>query len=169
MLNKIRWEEFIKIVSPQYYVLFVTSYNDRVNLTGISWYTIVSWEPPMIMVSIRNSRYGYELVKKNPEFVICFPSEVLKQSAIMCGKKTGRETDKVKEGGFKLIPANKIKVPLIADSTACIECKLKNEVVAGDHIILIADVLECHGDFDLIKHVYTTAYTDFYVLDFEGK
>jgi len=169
MLKRISWNEFIKIASPQYYVLFVTSAKEKINLTGISWYTIVSWEPPMVIVSIRDSRYGYELVKENPEFVICFPSEQQMRSAIMCGKKTGRNVDKVTEGKFELIPATKVKVPLIAKSTACIECKVNKEIVAGDHIIIVGDVLECHGDFDIPKHVYTTGYTDFYVLDHKGK
>lgn len=169
MLKKIKWNEFIKLVSPQYYVLFVTSSGDKVNLTGISWYTIVSWEPPMVMISIRESRYGYGLVKENPEFVVCFPSEKQMSSAILCGKKSGRFVDKVKEGKFELIPATKIKVPLIGGSTACLECKVNNEVPAGDHMILLGDVLECHGDFELAKHVYTTGYTEFYVLDHSGE
>lgn len=39
MLKKIDWEDFIKISSPQYYVLLVTLAENRVNLTGISSYT----------------------------------------------------------------------------------------------------------------------------------
>ncbi|OGF68048.1 MAG: hypothetical protein A2Y62_09380 [Candidatus Fischerbacteria bacterium RBG_13_37_8] len=168
MLEKIKWNDFIKIISPQYYVLFVTSDGTNTNLTGISWFTIVSWDPPMVIISIRNSRYGYELVKKNPEFVVCFPSEEQIVPAEMCGRKSGRDVDKVAEGKFELLPAAKVKVPLIADSTACLECVLKNEVIAGDHVILLAEVVECHGDFNLAKHVYTTGYTEFYSLDYSG-
>jgi len=38
MLKKTDWEDFIKIGSSQYYVLLVTSAENRVNLTGISSY-----------------------------------------------------------------------------------------------------------------------------------
>ena len=168
MLKTISWGDFIKIMSPQYYVLLVTSDGKRTNLTGISWFSIVSWEPPMAIVSIRDTRFGYKLLQKNHEFVICIPSEEQQEAAIMCGKMSGSKVDKVKQGNFRLLQATKIRVPLIDKSTACIECQVNMEIPAGDHRIILADIVECHGDFDKIRHIYTTAYSTFYALDFSG-
>jgi flavin reductase (DIM6/NTAB) family NADH-FMN oxidoreductase RutF len=169
MLEKIDWEEFIKISSPQYYVLLVTSAENKVNLTGISWFSIVSWEPPMVMFSIGEARFGYELLKKNPEFVISFPSKKQEKGAILCGHKSGRSTDKVKEGGFRLRKADIVGVPLIDESTACIECRVEKELPVADHVIVVGRVVACHGDFDNPYHIYTTSYTSFYSLDFSGR
>ena len=169
MLKTISWEDFVKISSPQYYVLLVTSAEGQTNITGISWFSIVSWSPPLVMLSIGGSRYGYELLKKNPEFVICLPAKAQEKSAVLCGQKSGRTSDKVKEGAFTLNTALKIKAPLIENSTACIECRLEKEMAAGDHMLVAAKVLACHGDFDRAAHVYTTSYSEFYALDFTGK
>ncbi len=169
MLKKISWIDFIKISSPQYYVLLVTSAGGHTNLTGISWFSIVSWEPPLLMLSIRNSRYGYELLKENPEFVVCFPAAGQQEAAVMCGQKSGRDVDKVKSGGFELVPATRVSAPLIQGSTACLECLKRNEISVGDHQLVVAEVLACHGDVERTAHVYTTSYNRFYNLDFSGK
>jgi len=169
MLEPISWEEFIKISSPQYYVLLVTSAEGRTNLTGISWFSLVSWTPPLVMLSVRSSRFGYKLLRQNPEFVVALPSADQQAAAAMCGRKSGSRTDKVKEGGFTFQPATKISAPLLAEATACLECRIKNEIEVGDHQLILAEVLACYGDWERSAHVYTTSYERFYSLNHERK
>ncbi len=169
MLKEISWQEFVKISSPQYYTLLITSYEKKINLTGISWFSIVSWQPPMIIVSIRSSRYGYELLTKNPDFAIAFPAKKQQTGAISCGQVSGRDTDKLQLTGFSLRPASKINGYLLEEAAAVIECSKANEFSAGDHQLILADVLAMHGDFENSAHIYTTSYTEFYPLSYEQK
>jgi len=108
-----------------------------------AWCSRVSWSPPMIMVSIAPSRYTLELIRWTKEFAINLVGESLEDAAYgVFGTKSGRYVDKFKESGVKMGRARSIKAPIIEDSTLVLECRLVKEVEAGDHVIVIGEVVD---------------------------
>lgn len=108
-----------------------------------AWCSRVSWSPPMIMVSIAPSRYTLELIRWTKEFAVNMVGESLEDAAYgVFGTKSGRYMDKFKESGVKMGRARSIKAPIIEDATVVLECRLVKEVEAGDHVIVVGEVVD---------------------------
>lgn len=114
----------------------------RHNLMTASWVSQVSFRPPLVMVSIAPERYTYELLTANGEFVVSILAADQQQLAEFCGSRSGRDVDKVKELGLKTAPAQKVKVPLLADCVANLACRVVSIHPAGDHVLFVGEVIE---------------------------
>ena len=115
------------------------------NPMTIGWGTIgIIWGLPVFTVLVRPSRFTFSLMEGHGEFSVNVPTEDLKKEVALCGSKSGRDTDKIKECGFTLITSAEIKVPCIEECVIHYECKtihrnnvinaaLDPEIVAGSY------------------------------------
>ena len=69
---------------------------ERPNIITIAWTGTICTNPPLVYVSIRPSRYSYELIKDSKEFVINLTTDKLAKETDFCGVKSGRDFDKFK-------------------------------------------------------------------------
>lgn len=120
--------------------VFVTSIgkNKNINVMSASWIIPVSINPPLTALSIRPERYTYALIKETENFAINIPDYSLKDAIFICGRYSGRTTDKFKKANLTPIPPHKIEAPLIKECIAHIECSLEKiiEIQADHHIVL---------------------------------
>ena len=120
--------EYSNVINKAYDpgIFLTTGYEGKVNSMVIGWGTLgVIFEKPMFLVYVRNNRYTHELLDKNPEFTINVPINGVDKKALMiCGGKSGRDTDKIKEAGLTLVESDKISVPGIKEMPLTIECKV---------------------------------------------
>ncbi|MBC7098240.1 flavin reductase family protein [Candidatus Bipolaricaulota bacterium] len=159
MLREIPWEEAIKLASPYPYALALTvDKKGKPNAMGLGWWSYVSWEPPMIAIAVGPERYSYECLECCGEFVLCFPAEDQGKGAWYCGTVSGRGREKLAEAGLKTIPAKVVRPPLIEGATVCYECRVREHVPTGDHVLFIADVVAIHGEPTRPKHLYSIGY-----------
>ncbi len=100
--------------------------NDKVNSMTISWGNIgFEWKKPIFTVLVRKSRYTHEIIEKETEFSVSIPfKDDFKSALALCGSKSGRDMDKVKESGLSLKEGEKIKVPSIEGCEMVYECKI---------------------------------------------
>ena len=71
------------------------------------------------------NRFTKAQLEKNPEFTINIPfGDVDKKILGICGTKSGREFDKIKEANLTLLEPNKISVPGIKELPLTLECKV---------------------------------------------
>ena len=104
----------------------------------------VNLEPPMVGISIRPSRYSYEWIKRSKEFVVNLPSEEMVRGADACGILSGKEVDKFAFMGWNPVPAQVVKAPLIDQSPAQMECRLKEVIPLGSHDLFIGEIVALH-------------------------
>ena len=64
------------------------------NILTVAWTGIVCSKPAKTYISLRPSRYSYELVRKSGEFVINLTTTELVNAADFCGVRSGRNFDK---------------------------------------------------------------------------
>jgi len=142
-------DKFYQYAFPMQAVL-VTCNDERekTNVITIAWHTTISKKPPLYGISVAPSRYSHDLIKKSKEFTINFAPYNLVEKIHICGTKSGRNIDKIKETGLALIPGQKIKTPLIKECFAHLECKLFDTVVLGDHTFFIGEVVNVLADED---------------------
>lgn len=101
----------------------VTKSNEHVNLMQIGWgYIGYMWKKPSMIIAVRHSRHSYEVLKNSDEFTVCIPKEgEFEEQLKICGTKSGRNYDKVKECSLEMAEGEKISVPHIkgCDSYEC--------------------------------------------------
>ncbi|MBI5499255.1 MAG: flavin reductase family protein [Deltaproteobacteria bacterium] len=145
-LRTLTWDEAVTLTSPHPYVLAsCADAAGRPNAIGLGWWTICSWEPPMVVISLGEPRYSRECIDAGQEFVLCFLGEEHAKGAWICGTKSGRKGDKLAGAGLTTIPSLKVKAPTVAQSVVALECAVRQRVPAGDHILYVGEVLSMRG------------------------
>ena len=127
-------------------MLSVTDGEGKDNIITVAWAGTVCTNPPMVSVSVRPSRYSYEMMKKTGEFVINLTTEKLAFATDYCGVRSGRDVDKFEKLGLTKEKADFVQAPMIAESPVSIECRVKQIMELGSHDLFLADVLAVHAD-----------------------
>jgi flavin reductase (DIM6/NTAB) family NADH-FMN oxidoreductase RutF len=117
---------------------------EKANLITIAWAGTVCAEPPCLTIAVRKTRYSFKFIKDTGEFVINIPNTDLLKMVDYIGTVSGSKIDKVKATGLTLKPAQKVKVPLVAEFPVNIECRVIKEVDLGSHVLFIAEALVTH-------------------------
>lgn len=107
-------------------VLLTAKADGKVNTMTIGWGTLgIEWGKPIFTVFVRKSRYTMELLERNPEFTVNIPyGEFDKKILSVCGTRSGRDLDKVKELGLTLEEPLTGSVPAIRQLPLTLECKV---------------------------------------------
>ena len=86
----------------QDWTLITSGTIDSFNMMTASWGGLgVLWAKNVCFIFVRPTRYTYEFLEKNENFSLSFFSEEWRNMLSLCGKKSGRAIDKVKETGLK--------------------------------------------------------------------
>lgn len=135
--------------APVYPVVLVTCTQKNDNIIPVGMCNLVSFSPPLIMISVGHTRYSHQIIKDSREFVVNIPTPKIAQKVQLCGSASGRDTDKFSKVGLTREKAEKVKAPLIKECPVNLECKVVNEVEAGDHTLFIGEVLAIHAEESL--------------------
>jgi len=113
---------------------------EKPNIITLAWAGTICSDPAMVSVSIRPSRYSYDIIKETGEFVINLVTKDLTYACDYAGVKSGRDIDKFAE--LKLTPyvSGYMKTPAIAESPVNIYCKVDEIRPLGSHDMFIATV-----------------------------
>lgn len=116
--------EICKALNKGY--LMTTKNGDFVNTMTIGWGSIgMEWGCPIFTAYVRESRFTREMVDKNGEFTINIPVGPIDRKIIsVCGSKSGRDMDKIRELGLTLVESDSISVPGIKELPLTLECKV---------------------------------------------
>ena len=91
------------------------------NIITVAWTGIINTNPAMVYISVRPTRYSYELIKESKEFVINLTNEDLVYATDWCGVKTGSKVDKFKEMKLTKEKAEFVSCPMINESPVSVE------------------------------------------------
>ena len=128
----------------------VTDGQGNDNIITMAWTGTICTNPPMVYISVRPSRYSYEMLKKTGEFVINLTTEELAFATDYCGVRSGRDVDKFKEAHLTKEPAQFVKAPMIKESPVSIECRVTEVKELGSHHMFLAEVLAVHAQQEYI-------------------
>lgn len=119
---------------------------EKSNIITVAWTGIINTNPAMVYISVRPTRYSYNLIKEQKEFVINLTTSNLVKETDWCGVKSGEKVDKFKEMNLHKEKANFVKCPMIKESPVSVECKVKEIKDLGSHTMFIAEVLAINSD-----------------------
>lgn len=119
---------------------------DKSNIITVAWTGIINTNPAMVYISVRPTRYSYNIIKEQGEFVINLTNKDLAFATDWCGVQTGAKVDKFKEMHLTKEEGKFVKCPLIKESPVSVECKVKEIKELGSHHMIIAEVLSIDAD-----------------------
>lgn len=123
---------------------------DRENVLTIAWTGIVNSDPPKTYISVRPSRYSYDIIKNSGVFAINLTTKSLVRAADWCGVRTGAKLDKFERCRLLREKANEIDCPILADSPLVLECRVTDIIPLGSHDMFLADIVAVDVDEALV-------------------
>lgn len=92
----------------------------------IGWGTLgIEWSTPIFTVFVRENRFTKHMLDESGEFTVNIPyGEYDKNILGVCGRKSGKDTDKIKELGLTLVEPEAINTPGIKELPLTLECKI---------------------------------------------
>ena len=107
-------------------ILLTTKAEGLVNTMTIGWGTMgIEWGRPMFVAYVRESRYTHEMLERSGEFTVNIPVGAVDSKILgVCGTKSGRDMDKIRELNLTLEDPMNISVPGIKELPLTLECKI---------------------------------------------
>jgi flavin reductase (DIM6/NTAB) family NADH-FMN oxidoreductase RutF len=113
---------------------------DRYNASTVSWLSQCSFDPPLIMMALRNGSLTQAMVESAGQFVVNILAEGQTAMAAAFSRQADQKGGKL--SGFAFEPGVRTGAPVLADVPAWLECKVTDAVKRGDHTIIVAEIVE---------------------------
>lgn len=149
-MEKVTWQGGA-LVAPVPCVMVSLGDMEKSNIITVAWCGITNTVPPKTYISVRPSRYSYEILKEKREFVINLTPSSLAKKADWCGTYTGRKVDKFEKCSFTKEKASKIDAPMIGECPISIECKVTDIIPLGSHDMFLADIVAVNVEKSLLE------------------
>ena len=117
------------------------------NIMSAEWTHQVSYQPGLILISLKTSEATCDNIIKSREFGVNLSSQNQNVLASIAGGSSGKNVNKIealKELGFKFFRAKKINALMVEGAALNAECKLVNKIEAGDHVAFIGEAVEVY-------------------------
>ena len=144
-MSKVTWKPGT-FLYPLPAVMISCGKMEKSNIITVAWTGIINTDPAMVYISVRPSRYSYNIIKESGEFVINLTNKDLAYATDWCGVKTGAKFDKFKEMKLTKEQGKFVECPMIKESPVSVECRVKEVKELGSHHMFIADVLAINAD-----------------------
>jgi flavin reductase (DIM6/NTAB) family NADH-FMN oxidoreductase RutF len=121
------------------------------NILTVTWAGVACTTPPMITVSVRNSRHSHAALCARKEFVANIPTTKQLGLVELCGTASGKNTDKFAALGLTKTPAAVVATSLIAECPINLECQVRHILPLGSHDLFVAEIVQCHAQHSLLR------------------
>ena len=148
-MSKLEWKGGT-LLAPVPPALVTCGNMEKPNVLTVAWTGILCSDPPKTYVSVRPSRYSYDLIRESGEFVINVPTVPLARAVDMCGVYSGRDKNKFELCALTAEKGFRVSAPTVAESPLSLECRVTDTVDLGSHTMFIADILCVDVDETLV-------------------
>lgn len=128
--------ELFKKITHGVYVIGVSDGNEQ-NAFTAAWVMQVSFTPPMLAFSINPDNYSYQLLQAGKVCTV----NVLGQDHLAIAAHFGSPGVREKMTTYAW-QAGKTSAPVLADSLVYFDCQLSHVSDAGDHKIVVCEVID---------------------------
>ena len=107
------------------------------NAFTANWVTQVSFDPPLVMLSIENDSISLPIIRRTGLFAVNVYSSDQRDLAGLLGKSLSKHPEKLVSRAFA---TGETGCPVLAECMAYLECRVQGEMPAGDSTLLLAQV-----------------------------
>lgn len=138
-------EEVRRFIEPGPIVLVSSAWKNEMNIMTMGWHMILEFSPSLIGCYIWTKDYSFEMIRKSKECVINIPTVDLAKTVVQIGNCSGKEVNKFAEFDLTPLPGKKVKVPLIKECYANLECKLVDSSLIKKYSLFVFRVVKAHA------------------------
>lgn len=109
------------------------------NAFTANWLSQVSFDPPLIVVSVENASVSLPLIRRSGHFAVNVFSADQRNLAGVLGKSFSKHPEKL--DGLRTSRSETTRCPVLLDSAAWVECRVEGEMVAGDSTLVLGRVV----------------------------
>jgi len=123
------------------YGLYAISCADEgeVNIFTANWLTQISFEPPLLALSVENDSKSLPMIQRSRKFTVTVLHSGQRELAGKLGKSAIYHPEKLADIEYTL-GAN--GCPLLTDALAWVACEVRHSVEAGDSTLFVAEVVD---------------------------
>jgi flavin reductase (DIM6/NTAB) family NADH-FMN oxidoreductase RutF len=122
------------------YVL-TTKAADGISAATVNWVTQASFAPPLVAVGVKADSHGRKHLQTGATFALNMLGKNQKDAAYTFFKPTVVEGNKMSGQPYH---DGSSGAPILDSAIASIECKVVSIVEAGDHHVVVAEVIEAN-------------------------
>jgi len=115
------------------------------DIMAAEWTHHVSYSPGLIVICLGLKKATLENIRATKQFGVSLCAVDQGTLASVSGGSTGREINKIevlKELGYEFYKAKTINTLMVKGAALNAECKLVEEKLLGDHVMLVGEVVE---------------------------
>ncbi|GAC1567622.1 MAG: flavin reductase family protein [Ktedonobacteraceae bacterium] len=123
------------------YGLYAVSCVDEgeVNIFTANWLTQVSFDPPLIAISVENDSKSLPMILRSRKFAVNVLRSGQRELAGKLGKSAIQHPDKLVGIEYD---SGVNGCPILRDALAWVACKVRHTVEAGDSSLIVAEVMD---------------------------
>jgi flavin reductase (DIM6/NTAB) family NADH-FMN oxidoreductase RutF len=112
---------------------------DRWNAFTANWVSQVSFDPPLVVVSVENASVSLPIIRDSGHFAVHVFADEQRDLAGTLGKTFARHPEKL--NGLTFQPGDS-GCPRLLDTLGWVECTVVNEMPAGDSTLVLGQVTD---------------------------
>jgi flavin reductase (DIM6/NTAB) family NADH-FMN oxidoreductase RutF len=112
--------------------------DERRNLFTANWLTQVSFDPPLLALSVENDGYSIGLIRESGMFAVSVLSAEDREKAGALGKRWALRPTKIDKVAYELGAGG---CPILTDALGAVECRVTGSMPAGDSTLFLAEVV----------------------------
>lgn len=112
---------------------------DQVNIFTANWLTQVSFDPPLLAVSVENTSKSLPMILRSRIFTVNVFRSGERELAGQLGKSALQRPDKLAQIAFHL---GVNFCPILDNALAWVACEVRHTAEAGDSTLIVADVVD---------------------------
>ena len=107
------------------------------NAFTANWVSQVSFDPPLVVLSIENDSVSLPIIRRTGLFAVNVYASDQRDLAGLLGKTFDKHPEKLEGLAFGV---GETGCPVLSAGLAYVECRVRNEMLAGDSTLLLAQV-----------------------------
>ena len=153
-------QTFIEAIAPPPVVLVSTLYGQVKNVAPYGMNMPVSYSPPLLALGIAESRDTFHNIVEAEEFVVAYPGPDLIDKIAVTAKPFPRDVSEFDEAGLTPLPSQVVKPYGVKECQLNLECRLAWHKEAGDHYIVVGQVVAARMNDAVYREHVTRALLD---------
>ncbi len=123
------------------YGLYVVMCMEDTEVNGFTanWLTQVSFEPPMLAVSIENTSKSLPMILRSRRFTVNVLRAGQRELAGALGKSALKRPDKMSNIHYSIV--NQV-YPILQEGLAWVACEVQQAIPAGDSMVIVAEIVD---------------------------
>jgi flavin reductase (DIM6/NTAB) family NADH-FMN oxidoreductase RutF len=144
MMDAATRKQVLRLFTYGLYAITVAE-GERCNAFTANWLTQVSFEPPLVAISVENTSVSLPMIQRTRHFVINVYAADQRTLAGQLGHSLLTHPDKLAGLSLAMTASG---APYVPETLAHVECEVESLMPAGDSSVVIARVVDVgqHGD-----------------------